>query len=579
MESIISKEPVLEPNKWSTVPGSNSVEIYPLIRKPCVTCSNTFILKSDWYIIIIDPGADLEQIEQIRRIVSPHLKEKQRPVYIFLTHCHIDHFLAAHHLVYDEPKGEIICHFEAARAIESKDESITLANMNGSVLPGCRVKAHFFKNHGKPRNTEDYPFDIEDSTIELETGEIVLFQTFAIGENDKMQIFHTPGHSPDSVSYRLGSILITGDLHLATTPGIAGKSGWDNEKLARSLRAMIKKGKEAGISLVLPGHGGIISFAKAEKIFEDTYRDALKLKDISHFDRQRSLYLSEYAIVLLEEASNIFSIIAARLLKTSYYLEMLEEEERAVEILNAIDFDAIDNVVNDFQSFFEELKGKRGAPLISKAVFFSKKVNKIFEPEKLSGLFDPHFLRRIRSLLSDFVNVVYGIQFKDQETLFNLNDAVKETLASITDNTSQDQRIFDVLDDNIEFIDELTKRIAYTPLFSSIKITFEQYREDILITTDKFMFQDVFTAFLEQLAISEVYEVLLKTYRDGENIILSLTPIHSNNPFILRESKMLYQQHSMRLAGGEFKKNVSQDLDAYQYVFPPASGLSLSTQY
>ncbi len=573
MESTISNEPVLEQNKWSTVPGSNSIEIYPLIRKPCVTCSNTFILKSDRYIIIIDPGAELEQIEQIRRIVSPHLKEKQRPVYIFLTHCHIDHFLAAHHLVYDEPKGEIICHFEAARAIEGKDASITLANMNGSILPECRVKAHFFENHGKPRNTEDHPFDIEDSTIELETGEIVLFQTFAIGEKDKMQIFHTPGHSPDSVSYRLGSILITGDLHLATTPGIAGKSGWDNDKLALSMKAMLKKGREAGIALVLPGHGSIISFAKAEKIFEDTHRDALKLKNITHFDRQRSLYLSEYAIVLLEEASNIFSIIAARLLKTSYYLEMLEEEERAMEILDAIDFDAIDNVVNDFHNFFEELKGKRGAPLISKAVFFSKKVNKIFEPEKLSGLFDPHFLRRIRSLLSDFVNVVYGIQFKDQETLFDLNTAVQETLESITGNFSQDESIFNALDDNREFIDELTKRIAYTPLFSSIKITFEQSREDIFITTDKFMFQDVFTAFLEQLAISEVPQVLLKTYRDGEEIILSITPMHGDNAFALRESKLLYQQHSMRLTGGEFKINTSRNADAYQYVFPLTSEL------
>jgi glyoxylase-like metal-dependent hydrolase (beta-lactamase superfamily II) len=573
MESIISKEPVLEQNKWSIVPGSNSIEIYPLIRKPCVTCSNTFILKSDWYIIIIDPGAELEQIEQIRRIISPHLKEKQRPVYIFLTHCHIDHFLAAHHLVHDEPKGEIICHFEAARAIEGKDASITLANMNGSILPECRVKAHFFENHGKPRNTEDHPFDIEDSTIELETGEIVLFQTFAIGEKDKMQIFHTPGHSPDSVSYRLGSILITGDLHLATTPGIAGKSGWDNDKLALSMKAMLKKGREAGIALVLPGHGSIISFAKAEKIFEDTHQDALKLKNITHFDRQRSLYLSEYAIVLLEEASNIFSIIAARLLKTSYYLEMLEEEERAMEILDAIDFDAIDNVVNDFHNFFEELKGKRGAPLISKAVFFSKKVNKIFEPEKLSGLFDPHFLRRIRSLLSDFVNVVYGIQFKDQETLFDLNAAVLETLQSITDNFSQDESIFNTLDDNREFINELTKRIAYTPLFSSIKITFEQSREDFFITTDKFMFQDVFTAFLEQLAISEVPQVLLKTYRDGEEIILSITPMHGDNTFALRESKLLYQQHSMRLTGGEFKINTSRNADAYQYVFPLTSEL------
>ncbi|MCX5813369.1 MAG: MBL fold metallo-hydrolase [Proteobacteria bacterium] len=576
METILSREPILEPNKWAAVPGSNSVEIYPLIRKPCVTCSNTFILKSDWYIIIIDPGAELEQAEYIRRMVLPIQKEKYRPVFIFFTHCHIDHFLAVPHLMQNEPGGEIICHFEAARAIETRDESITLANMNGSVLPECKVRAHFFENHSETHTTEENPLTIEDGIIELENGQTIPCQTFAVSENDKMVIFHTPGHSPDSVSYRLGALLCTGDLHLATTPGIAGKSGWDNEKLAVSLRAMIEKGKKEGISLVLPGHGSILSFAKAEKIFEDAYKDTLKLKNISHFDRERSLYLSEYATILLEEASNIFSIIAARLLKTSYYLEILEEEERAVEILGAIDFDEIDNIVNEFQSFFDELKGKRGAPLISKAVHFSRKVNKIFEPEKLSGLFDPHFLRRIRSLLSDFVNVVYGIHFKDQETLFDLNEAVSETLDSIMNILSQDERIFDSLDDDRKFVDELTRRIAYTPLFSSIQMAFDPMQEDLLITADKFMFQDVLTAFLEQLAISEVPQALLKTYRNHQDISLSVTPMHNNNPFTMRESKLLYQQHSMRLAGGDFRRIVSQGVEAYHYVFSLGSDLSIS---
>jgi glyoxylase-like metal-dependent hydrolase (beta-lactamase superfamily II) len=573
MDTTISKESALENNKWSAVPGSKSVEIYPLIRKPCVTCSNTFILKSDKYIIIIDPGAELEQIEQIRRIILPLQKERYRPVFIFFTHCHIDHFLAVSHLVYDEPKGEIICHFEAARAIESRDESITLADMNGSVLPECKVRARFFENYGEHDIVKNHPLSVEDSVIELETGENIPCQAFAISENDKIQLFHTPGHSPDSISYRLGSLLFTGDLHLATTPGIAGKSGWDNEKLALSLKAMLKKGREAGIKLVLTGHGNIISFAKAEKIFEDTYQEALKLKNISHFDRQRSLYLSEYAIVLLEEASNIFSIIAARLLKTSYYLEMLEEEERAVEILKAIDFDAIDNVVNDFQIFFDELRGKRGAPLISKAVHFSRKVHKIFEPEKLVGLFDPYFLRRIRILLSDFINVVYGIQFKDQETIFDLNKAVVETLDSIKGSSSEEERIFDSLEDDREFIVELTRMIAYTPLFSTIRITFEPAKGNLLITADKFMFQDILAAFLEQCAISEIPQVLLETYRNGRDIILSAKPAQSNSPFVLRESKLLYQQHSMRLAGGEFRRNVSPEIESYHYVFSSVSDL------
>lgn len=71
-------------------------------------------------------------------------------------------------------------------------------------------------------------------------------------------------------------------------------------------------------------------------------------------DRRRGDFLTEYVTVLLEEASNIFSIIAARLLKVSHYLEMLEEEEHAHEILRLVDMDAIDRIIDDLYYFREE---------------------------------------------------------------------------------------------------------------------------------------------------------------------------------------------------------------------------------
>ncbi len=570
MEAVFSRETVvLEPNKWSPVPGSNSVEIYPLIRKPCVTCSNTFILKSDLYTIIIDPGAELEQIEKIRRIVLLIKRQNYCPVLVFFTHCHIDHYLAVSNLIHSKPGAEIVCHKETAKAIEGRDENITLANMNGSILPVCKVKACFFDDYDKIHFSEKNTLIIEKSFIKIDDCHDIPCQTFAISDKDKMEIFHTPGHSPDSVTYKVGSLLFTGDLHLATTPGIAGKSGWDNKKLSLSLKTVLEKCKKDNISIILPGHGSMLDSGKAAKIFKSSMEEASKLNDISFFNRERSLYLSEYAIVLLEEASNIFSIIAARLLKTSYYLEMLDEEIRAKEILDTIDFDTIDNIINEFKIYFDELKGKRGAPLISKAVYFSRKVNRIFEPEKLSGIFDPRFLHRIRSLLSDFINVVYGIRFKDQETLFNLNDAVSEVLFYVIESASQEESIFNSLDNEKEFIDELTKRIAFTPLFSSIKIDIDKAEEELLIIADKYMFQDVLTALLEQFAILEVPAVLLTTYREGKNIILSVTPSLENiRAFVLRESKLLYLEHSMRLAGGEFKKSDNNQNITYYYVFP-----------
>ncbi|MBA4390380.1 MAG: hypothetical protein C0399_05530 [Syntrophus sp. (in: bacteria)] len=567
MVTILSEKTKPEPYTWVAIPETHNVQIYPIIRKPSVTCSNTFIIKSPRLFIVIDPGADIEQIEHTRQVVMSQQGERFIPVFIFLTHCHIDHFLAVHLLMDQTFNGEIICHPVAADAIENRDESITLANMNGSMLPVCRVRDRFFRSGEKTVISEEHPLSIESDIMECEDGHVLQLQIIPLSGKDRMEVFHTPGHSPDSVCYRIGQYICTGDLHLATTPGIAGKSGWDNNKLAASLRAVTELGHKAGTTHIFPGHGNIMSFDKAEQIFLDARKDALRLTGLALFDRERSLYISEYAIVLLEEASSIFSIIAARLLKISYYLEMLDENERAEAILGTIDSEMIDKTVEEFRSFINELKKKKGAPVISKAVQFSRKVNKLFEPEKISVLFDPYFLRRIKNLLSDFVNVVYGVRFADQETLFDLNNDIEETLASLQKNPIDAEKIFEVLDDNKEFVNELIRRIAYTPLFSTVQLSFFPKQGDLSVTADRQMFQDMLAALLEQLAISEITNISLETDCDSKGTTLTVTPGPGDKPFVLRESKTLYLQHSMRLAGGEFRKNVSEETETYWFIF------------
>ncbi|VBB45099.1 hypothetical protein TRIP_B350199 [uncultured Desulfatiglans sp.] len=558
----------LYPDQWFDVPGCADVKIFPVIRKPCVICSNAYILKTGLYIIIIDPGALLDQIIYIRNIISKFLVWQHFPVFIFLTHCHIDHFLAAPNLVYGEPAGEIICHRETARAIENRDEDITLANMNATVLPKCHVKACFFDEPGIRQPNACHPLYSRDSFVDLGTGGQVPCQTFLISESDNMHIYHTPGHSPDSVSYRLGSLLFTGDLHLAATPGIAGKSGWDNEKLAVSLGAMLEEGRKTGISFVLPGHGNIIDFERAEKLFASARKDALRLSNIPHFDRQRSLYMSEYAIILLEEASNIFSIIGARLMKISYYLELLGEEKKSFEVLCAINLNEIEDILIDFQKFLAELRGKRGAPLISKAVHFSRKVSKIFDPEDISGFFDPCFIRRIKSLLTDFINVVYGIQFKDQDNTFNLYNSVKETISEIISQSVRKTDMYHKIQTDSDFVNLIIDMIAYTPLLSKIDINLNSSDEKLYVTADKNIFQDMLVALLEQIAVSGLTRVQMNIYRKDKEIILSVEILDDGESFVLRESKLLYLQHSMKRAGGMFHSHAADKKNIYHYVFP-----------
>jgi len=322
-----------------------------------------------------------------------------------------------------------------------------------------------------------------------------------------------------------------------------------------------------GIAYILPGHGNAMDFVRAEQILLASSEVAQRLTDLILFDRERSVYLSEYAIVLLEEASSIFSTIAAQLLKISYYLEMLGENKKVKSILGAIDCDALDQMVGEFHSFIMELKGKQGAPVIAKAVQFSKRTNKLIETDRISGLFDPHFLRRIKILLSDFVNVVYGARFTDQETLFDLNDAVKEVIASLQADPVDHHQIFEVLDDDQEFIDELTRRIAYTPLFSSTRFSFSSQEGSLPVFADKLMFQDMLSALLEQFAVSRIDQISLETGKNGMEILLLVAPGGDGKPFRLRETKMLYFQHSMKIAGGKFDRIIVDEKEIYRFIF------------
>src|SRR5512136_1490711 len=107
---------------WTHIPGTLAVELYPAIRKPCFMCSSTFVLRTPKEIIIIDPGGDRLETERTGKLASNIAKEEGLPVFIFLTHCHIDHILSMPVLTDREPGWKIVCHELTARILEEKNE-------------------------------------------------------------------------------------------------------------------------------------------------------------------------------------------------------------------------------------------------------------------------------------------------------------------------------------------------------------------------------------------------------------------------------------------------------------------------
>jgi glyoxylase-like metal-dependent hydrolase (beta-lactamase superfamily II) len=63
-------------------------------------------------------------------------------------------------------------------------------------------------------------------------------RSIVLGDGERLDIYHTPGHTSCSVSLRLGALLMIGDLPFAANPGLCGLDGWNHEELIRTLHGL-----------------------------------------------------------------------------------------------------------------------------------------------------------------------------------------------------------------------------------------------------------------------------------------------------------------------------------------------------
>ena len=159
--------------------------------------TNCYILESEHQIAVIDPGDEAERILSV-------LKELEGQVeYILLTHGHYDHTTAV-------------------PALHQAD-----ANGAGSRLFPLAGQVEGLKFYG------------EGDTLTL--GELTI------------EVLHTPGHSPGSVTLKAGQVLFTGDTLFAGSCGRTDLRGGSYDQMMASLKRL---GELEGNFHVLPGHMG-----------------------------------------------------------------------------------------------------------------------------------------------------------------------------------------------------------------------------------------------------------------------------------------------------------------------------------
>jgi len=173
---------------------------------------NCYLLTSREEAIVIDPGDEPEKILSEINKIGATLKK------IILTHGHFDHFGAA---------AELKRKTGAGIFIHEKDEEMLTDDIKNLSLPAWPVPKHcecdgFLENNG----------------------EILL-------GDEKIKIYHTPGHSKGSVSLFCGNNLFCGDLLFKNSIGRFDHGSLRTELL--SLKFLMQTFDDSVI--VYPGHG------------------------------------------------------------------------------------------------------------------------------------------------------------------------------------------------------------------------------------------------------------------------------------------------------------------------------------
>jgi glyoxylase-like metal-dependent hydrolase (beta-lactamase superfamily II) len=501
----------IEANVWQKVPGTPSVEIFPIIPKANCVSSNCYIFSAPDAFVVVDPGASREQTRQISRILTDALAVSQRPILVFLSHCHQDHSQEAGGL--ELPAGIEIkrfAHQAGVEALKQRDRNLTTAYLYPWNPEICTARFEGILFASSPAS-EPPALELADGgRIELHTEPITLpdgatlqRQWLPLGAGNRLEIYHTPGHSACSISLRIGSLLMLGDLPFAANPGVCGLDGWNHADLLQTLHKVDWLLEMPDITVCCPGHGYCVSAQSMREKLRLMEAEASNLTDVPLMDAERISALKIYVDELLEETAALLTIFSGRLYTVSYYLSLLEEDSAASRVLATLDIDQIDRILSDFRRIAEAFKTSVMPEwtVVLKGVQVARSLQQVLSAEHVRQLLDLSLVDRAQRRLEDFLNVVRGLQFLQTEQPGAVNELITELLKRIKETTvMKSTDLMEALADDQSFLQALTRRLAAHSPLRDIEFEFAPAAQDTNANIGAERLDDILTNVMEGMA-------------------------------------------------------------------------------
>jgi glyoxylase-like metal-dependent hydrolase (beta-lactamase superfamily II) len=554
----------IEANVWQKVPGTPSVEIFPIIPKANCVSSNCYIFSAPDALVVVDPGASPEQTRQISRILTEALMVSQRPILVFLTHCHQDHSQEAGAV--ELPAGievKRFAHQAGVEALKHRDRSLTTAYLYPWNPEICTARFEGILFASSPASeppalelADGRQFELHTEPIAMPDGATLHRQWLPLGAGNRLEIYHTPGHSACSISLRIGSLLMLGDLPFAANPGVCGLNGWNHADLLQTLHKVDWLLEMPVITMCCPGHGYCVSAQCMREKLRLMKAEASNLTDVPLMDAERISGLKIYVDELLEETAALLTIFSGRLYTVSYYLSLLEEDRAASRVLATVDIDQIDRTLSDFRRIAEAFNTSTMPEwtVVLKGVQVAKSLQQVLSAEHVQQLLDLSLVDRAQRRLDDFLSVVRGLQFLQTEQPGAVNKLISKLLKRAKEATMMKSTdVMEAVDDDQSFLQALTRRLgAHSPL-RDIEFEFAPATEETNANIGAERLDDILTNLMEGMAGVGVKHISVATRVASGHVEIRLSSRERMDPAAFGKRRLDLYNRTLGWLGGSLE--------------------------
>ena len=541
--------------EWVPIPGARNAHLCTFINKPSLVTSNAFVLRTPFEIVVIDPGASEEQKDRINQILTELVSRRPRPVLVLLTHCHHDHSCHAGSIEAAGGMVKRMAHIVAVEALHRRDPTLTVAEL----YPGAQIcNARFdFCVFDPGALSLDRWIDfgtgvrllMKRDAAETADGKSLARQAVQLGTGDELQFYHTPGHSPDHIAIRMGRHLWLGDLPFAANPGLAGLAGWDAAALVRSIENMIWLIDTCNIDICHTGHGRSLKAEAMREVLKRVHRECSSLGEIQRVDSHRVAMLRAHALDLLNVATDLFTVIAGRMLSTAHRLKLLEEAVYAERLAAAMDIDGIEVALAELRKFCESFRIDR-LPELSVVLKCAQVMQRLEQALVAAGeLAGAALTARATRLLGDFFNAVRGLQITSTVESMDANELANSVIQTLRARPALGDAAHIIGESEEAFSRALARRLAFVDILRNVRVELVPLDAPAMTMADSQRVADVLMDAVELIAASGSKRISLRTVCDGKFIQIEIHTPDASLRSAIDERRLGLYRRSLAVGG------------------------------